>query len=606
LPQRSLKALSYFTSSKLARGALVEIMLNNRKVPAIIDTIEPISKQKSILRKSDFTLKRVSGVLSESPMCDPRLFEIAKQLAKYYIEPVGNVLKTFIPAILLKKPKIYTSGKESFDPFQISHTETIIGPFEERAQYYKTLIRETFARGGSIALFVPTIEVANYLYSLCKEFPKLVVLLHSKQTVAAVASIIEKLRNSNEPYLMIGTPLSLGVLRGNESVCIIEDSDSPHYKRYEHPYINLQSAIKEYAHSTQAKCILGKSTLSLDDLKDGIKPNYISSRLTTTPQSVFVDMTKEHDRYFSKYLIDHIEEHTERTILFINRKGYYSFIMCKDCGQIALCLTCKSPITLSLYTKDSYTCNRCQKTYPSTLACNTCHGWNLKGYGVGTNQVYTEIAKRFPKRQVWMFDNDSIKTDLQRKSIKQAFLGSDDGILIGTELILEDPGIKAPFVAAIHIDNLFSIPDFQIHEQVLAILIKLTEKTTSHPIAIQTRLINHPLFQHYSRQDIKQFLSAELEERKQGDLPPHSLFIKLIIENKNVQTLKKQADEIYTLLKPLCPSLLSYPSFARKNQHVFLITVDHKKWMLGEERLRDVLTSFPYQWDIEVDPKSVL
>jgi len=210
----------------------------------------------------------------------------------------------------------------------------------------------------------------------------------------------------------------------------------------------------------------------------------------------------------------YLAENNTRTILFINRKGFYSFVICLDCGNIIACASCRRPLTLHASTTRYYSCHGCQTQYPTTISCAQCNGWNLRGYGIGADQMARDIQKTYPGRPFWVYSDDAAKTKTEKHSIKKHFLESANGILIATELVLEDPELTAPDVIVVNIDNLFSIPDFRINERLLSLFMRLDEKATEHPLIIQTRFPSHPVFTHFARQDIKGLLAAELEERK--------------------------------------------------------------------------------------------
>ncbi|MBI2053082.1 MAG: hypothetical protein HYT34_02455, partial [Candidatus Ryanbacteria bacterium] len=217
-----------------------------------------------------------------------------------------------------------------------------------------------------------------------------------------------------------------------------------------------------------------------------------------------------------------------------------------------------------------------------------------------------EIKKLLPGRPYWIFDEENIKNETRRKKVKGAFAASADGMLIGTEMILEEPELAGDFVAVVHLDNLFSLPDFRIHERILTILLKLEEKT-KNPMLLQTRFPQHPLFQHFITGRIRQFLDDELAERKTENLPPFSLFVKVSIESKNASDATAKIKALQSRLKNFGKEVLTYQPLRIPGKKkiwraalVFLTRED--VWIKNEEMIRKELKTFAFDWDIAVDP----
>lgn len=605
LPQKLSRSFTYFTKDYVEEGSFVQVPFNKKIVPGVISKIESIASLKTSIKKSSTSFKKIRSVLSVDSLVHPFLLPIAKKLSEQFLEPTGSILKVFIPSILFKHPPRETRQLPAQDPFSEKQSEVIIGSLEERIQHYKTIARSMFARGKSLAIVTPTSLLAEHLYRELSDLPKNIFLIHGNLSQKKIQETIHELFTVTEPVLLVGTSLILGCLHGNEAVIIIEDSDSHHYIRQEHPKIKTNLAFKIFADEIQAKCIEGKYLPSMGDLKNDIKPHYLSSRLKHTVQHVLVDSSQESWTPVTQPVLDLVKT-SSRVLLFINRKGFYSFVVCSDCEKTIMCSQCRSPLTLHANNSRMYICHRCQKEYPASMTCPNCAGWNLRGYGMGTQRVLEKIKREFPGRSAWVFDEDSLKNDSERENVKKLFLESSDGILIGTEMILEEPSLTGDLVVALHLDNMFSIPDFRIHERIAHILLKLEEKSPTKMLTIQTRFPRHPLFQAFIRQDLKGFFLDELSERKAGALPPYVMHIKITLEDTKPTVLAKKVVDTLNLLSPLQLDYSSYPSFTKKSQHHILLTLDASTWVQNSQNLREILGSFAYDWEVVVNPASVL
>jgi primosomal protein N' len=598
--------LSYFVYEPINLGAIVEITIQKKQYPAILVSIDPLSARKLEIKKSAFSLKKIKKILSPNPVVHPALLTTAQSLSVYYREPLGAVLKVFIPSLLFNIPIPSRAQTENQNTFRDRQHDLIIGTFADRIQYYKMIIREAFAKNKSVALFVPTISLAEYCYHALSDLPKRAVLIHGGLKEKGLKAQLSAITGETPSPLIIGTPLALGCLMGFESIIIIEDACSSHYFRQEHPYMQTTTAIKLYADTTQAKCIEGKTMPSLSDIKNNTKPHLLSSRRSGNQSPGLIDTSDEPFQALSETSRNFIRDTKKPIILFINRKGFYSFVLCLDCGHSMQCAQCSAPLTLHATVRRGYICHRCQSEYPPDTKCASCGSWNLKGFGVGSERVADEAHKAFPGRYLWQFDDNTAKNALQKASIKKAFLESESGILVATDLALEDPSLMAAAVIVINIDNLFSIPDYSIGERILVTLAKCEERSREYPLMIQTRFPKHSIFQHFTRHDFRGFLTAELQERKENNFPPYTIFIKITLEHKNTAELARRAEFAVQYFKKFSDTVLSYPSFSQKIKHHILVAVAESVWRDNSDPLKESLGVFPYPADIVVDPPSIL
>mgnify|MGYP001563940963 FL=1 len=606
LPKQLSSQLSYFIKDAVPIGSIVEIFIQKKKLPAVVISVELLSTHKLKIKSNSFALKKIHRIISSGYFYHPAILLAATHMSEHSQEPIGAILKTFTPSALLSTTQSQNHPTILKNNFHNKQYEILLGSLTDRVQYYKTIIREAFAKNKSIVLFVPTTRLAEYFTRIFGDLPKKPLVIHGNLSKKLFSTNIKLALQDSPPPLIIGTPIALACLHGNENIIIIEDFDSPHYFRQERPYVHAGKVIRFFANEINAKCITGKSMISISDLKNDIKPHYLSSRLNTIQSPILVDTSQESFRVLSAITRDSILKINKRIILFINRKGFYSYVLCIDCGRTIFCANCNSPLTLHVSLKRGYVCHHCQHQYPADMLCSHCQSWNLKGFGIGNEQVLEEIQKLFPYRPVWTLSDEKNKNTKQKDSIKKAFLESTDGILIGTELIVEDPELIAALVVIVHIDNLFSIPDYSIGERILSTLQKLEERSIELPLLIQTRFPKHPVFQYFLRHDYKGFMAHELAERKENSFPPFTTFIKITLIHKNHAELSKRVDFTVRYFKPFDTDVLSYPSFNQKIKHHILISINNHEWQKNAESLKDALDRFPYPADIVVDPPSIL
>ena len=603
LPQKQQAQLSYFSKEPTKPGSLVVVNLRGRKIFAIVNSAQNLSQQKIKVKKSGFTLKKIQSIASKNPPFPLYLIDVAQQLANYYLEPAGSILKAFIPTILLEGAKQFIFNNTSDNPFSSKHSELIIGSREERITHHETIIRESFAKGMPVAFFAPTLALVQYYFNAYSRLPKKPIIISSAIPKKTLIRNIALIRDNNQPYIIIGTPLALACLSGRERIIIVEDADSLHYIRDQHPYIDMKRGIELYAEHTQARYIESGKVPALKNLLVPPKPHFLSAYQNKQKEYQLVDVSSRPWAPLSPEVIKLLSENDDkRMILFVSRKGFYTFIICQDCGTILYCSDCKKPLITAGKNQTHYICRHCLKKYTTDMPCQKCESWNVKGYGIGTDRIYAEITKNFQGRPCWIFDDQHIKTDAVRKSIEEAFLKSKNGIIVGTDLLLETPGIVGDYAIVINFDNLFSIPDFQIHERILHILASLQEKAKTTPLIIQTRFPKHPIF----HTDMKKYLLEELEERHSGHLPPFTICIKITIKHKNPTARAELVKKIIEYLAPYKLTYSSYSSITDQNAHFVLLIVDRKRWREDEQELKHALSSCTIPCDIAVDPVNIL
>ncbi len=598
---------TYFTSIPIEIGALVEISINNRLYTAIVIKRESTTTAKLKIKTGTYKLKKIRRVIAPPGIISTHLLHLSHITSDFYRVSQGRVLKLFIPAALLKSQ--YTQEqtlieKNSDLKSEESEGDVVIGSQKERVQHYKTIIRQSLAQGRGISIFSPTVHGVEYLGQQLSDLPRKPVLIHGSLGTNRVRVAYRLFRENTSACCLITTPLGLGVLKGNEHI-IIDDADSPHYNRSEAPSIHYTRAILWYAKIMRSPCTRGKYFPSLVDIKNETKLQYLSSRIKSVQQFSITETPSLASTLFSNTTREILDNNVP-TIIFVSRKGYFTFITCLQCNAALTCTACGAFLVHHAHDNTHYQCHKCFRRYEAALACNRCGGWDLKGYGIGTERVSEQLGKYFRGRPLWILDETHQKTARDRARTIDQFLRSSNGILVGTEMILEEPALCADAVIVLSLDNLFSIPDISLNERILSILFKLRERSLYEPVLIQTRFPAHPLFRYLMQQNIKNYLITELEERKRESLPPYTLAIKIEISEKNDRERKKQIEEIQAHLAPYVAHITSYPSLAESQTHNILLLVDESRWQTNLNELKNALDRYAKQYTVVVDPESIL
>jgi len=616
-PLNKQAALSYFSSLHLKRGALITVPIKNKLVLAIVAHTDSIKQKKLFLKTSPFQVKRIHSIICDAPFFHTDLITISKKLSEFYVQQEGVILRHFFPSYILKHCKQLSPYVQKEFSLRKSTTPTLVtGSINVRLKEYQNIINDHIQKNNIVWLVTPTIAFVEYFYKHLKTKAEKVIMLHAKLPVKTLIENWEAARNK-KGLLVIGTPVILGTLHHAVSAIILDNASSPHM-RYPHiPYINIRHVFRNITEEKTITYAEGLITPLTDDVYD-IKRGAVKLQETRHPRQngtrIFIDMQKEQHKkgafpILSESLMHEIKKSNSRMICFLNRKGYSPLILCKDCGSALYCPSCKAPMTLHKKDKKRFfICHHCGHTMSAETQCAVCDSWNLTAYGIGTQRLEEEMKKLAPEKHVFRFDADTIKNNKERKKIFEQFLQTKHGILIGTEMVFEEPELYSPFIAIISVDHMLTLPDFRINEQVLRILETLAAKCEI--LMLQSFLTDHLLIKSFLKHESKRYFIKELQERKKAYLPPYSLMIKVVLENKNKALLIKQAQQAEMLLKHINAHTQSVKAFIPKKMdrwrwHIFL-RVSLDQWVKNEDHLKRTLANLEGNYSIVVDPASTL
>jgi primosomal protein N' (replication factor Y) len=307
----------------------------------------------------------------------------------------------------------------------------------------------------------------------------------------------------------------------------------------------------------------------------------------------------------------------ERVFIFSLRRGLATITVCRDCNQEVLCEKCLAPLVLYLSRdgkKRMFVCNRCKQEANTETVCRNCGSWNLLPLGIGTDTVFEEVKKQFPKIKVFKFDKEVIKTSKEALKIMGEFEKTPGSILVGTEMTLPYINTPLPLSVIASFDSLWSIPNYKISEKVVQIIFSILGKT-KEKLIIQTKNEQDPAILAIKTENLLSFVREELKDRKDLGYPPYQRFIKITYlgSREEVQKTRYLLEEMFKEYNPL---IFSGFVAKQKNKYVTnaLLKINPSKWSLPElsanssidENLSAKLLSLPPTFSISVDPEDLL
>lgn len=637
-PQREY--LSYFSSSNIPIGNIVSVPVRSKSVDAIVINVEEARDMKSDIKNAKYQLKKIISDKGQSPF-NQHFFAACSRMKYYTISNTGSIIKSLLPASFienisnLKKPKQSIKENEA----NIKHEKLIFqADISDRLAFYRTLIREAFAKKESIFICVPTHYNIDHFYKeLSRGIEQYVFTFYSDMTKKSLVNMYNKAITEDHPILIIGTGIFLSIPREDIKTVILENESSDIYKQIGRPYIDIRSFAEVLSSIQKTKLILGDTLLrpetlyrhELGEFGEISSPLY---RLPRTERQIIVDMKEEINdkgkKTFTtiseetKKIIDKSIKNNESVFLFSVRKGLAPITTCNDCGSTLLCPSCSTPIVLygsrqitanKATTNRIFMCNKCGRKEKTELSCPNCSSWNLTPLGVGTDRVYEEIKLLYPNIKIFQIDKESTPTPKEAKNTILEFHKTPGSILIGTEMAFSYLDEQVYSSAIISLDGLLGLPSFNITQKILHIIEKLFYITTSD-VVIQTRIPENKILQYTLNGNVLPLCREDLEERRNFGYPPFKRLIKICFEGTTMETeqARKFIDKI---LNEYDPQIFSAFISKIKGKYITntVIKVDPKIWPLPiddkntiDEDLYNKLSQLSPSFSINVDPEDLL
>lgn len=599
-------SLSYFSPQKITPGTLVKVPLRKGVSLGIALGSKDVRSAKTEIRRAGFLLKKIrnSDVLEAGISLD--MLRAVEQTARYYATHLGVLLFSLMPKMVSEEPELFlklplAKKKRRVD----SSRETLLLQMEseERFGQYRALVRQSFARGSSCVVVVPThFEISKVKNELSKGISEFVYTFSLSGKKKEMRENWLKALGEPHPILLITTSAGMLFPREDVDTVIIERENSRAYRTLARPYIHAKVFIESLARAAGRQLVLGDSVLSLETLlreKNGEfgEASLIRWRLPAAPTTLVDAKSAQNQNgrfeIFSPELKEFMEKalsESGRIFLFGARKGLAPTTVCGDCGFVLPCLNCGAPVVLHRHGDITvYICHACRERRDSTTTCGYCGSWKLVPLGIGTVEIARQAHLLFPKHKVMVLDKDHAPTDKEAAQIAKKFK-EEGGILVGTELAFFHLD-SVPYSALVSVDSLFSIPDFGIHERVFYLISRLRELTKTEAL-VQTRNIGKQIIAWASFGNIIDFYLAEVEERRALLYPPFSIFIKITALHKNTLGFLSKLKEELAHLKPdtLGSSLI----------------IRRPKETWPEPELAERLSLLGPEFSIKVDPDSIL
>jgi primosomal protein N' (replication factor Y) len=305
----------------------------------------------------------------------------------------------------------------------------------------------------------------------------------------------------------------------------------------------------------------------------------------------------------------------EQIILFLNRRGTATFIMCRDCGHVLKCPRCDVPLTYH-GAREELVCHHCNRRSAVPLVCPHCRSKRVKFFGLGTQKVEAVTREFFPQARLLRWDRDATGGKDAHDIFLERFINHEADVMIGTQMVAK--GLDLPLVTlvgVINADTALYLPDFRAGERTFQILTQVAGRAgrsvLGGKVIVQTYTPEHYCIRAASRHDYAGFYRQELAFRREQDYPPFRRLAQLVYSHSNAARCEEEVDKLYRLLHdkiarlglPGVDLIGPAPCFRRRLRGKY-------RWQVvvraADPRTLLADMAFPLGWRVDIDPVSLL
>ena len=437
-----------------------------------------------------------------------------------------------------------------------------------KTEVYLNAIDAVLEQGRGALLLVPEIALTPAMAGqFFSRFGDRVAILHSAFTGAERAESWRRIR-SGSAGVVVGTRSGVFAPVRNLGLIVVDEEHDPSYKQEETPRYNGRDVAVVRAQSCGACVILGSATPSLESRYNAERGKYtlleLPGRIEARPlprvelidmRTEFLDTRKQ--ATFSRKLLEAVGErldHREQTILFLNRRGFSSFVVCRSCGERVHCVNCA--VTLTFHRRDRrLLCHYCNYAQQVPKLCPSCESEHIYFLGVGSEKVEHELHQQFPAARIARLDRDTATGKRQYEVILQGFREGSFDILVGTQMIAKGHDISnVTLVGVISADIGLGMPDFRAAERTFQLLTQVAGRAGRGNlpgiVLVQTINPEHYAVRLAAAHDYAGFYERELNFRRALRYPPFSAMANILIRSPRQEEALRMSGELAQFLMP--------------------------------------------------------
>ncbi|HEY3082429.1 MAG TPA: primosomal protein N', partial [Chloroflexota bacterium] len=523
-----------------------------------------------------------------------------------------------------------------------------------KTEVYLRLIAAAVARQRRALVLVPEIGLTpQAIHRYGARFPGRVVALHSRLTAVARLEAWRRIRDGRAD-VVVGSRSALFAPIGQLGVIVVDEEHEPSYKQPAAPRYHAREAALALGRFAGAVVVLGSATpdvetyerawrgeLGLIEMPSRAAPpraepasagggeevDWPRARFHTPavasamPTVEVVDLRRAvaqgEDPLFSGRLIELLGgtlARKEQAILFLNRRGAATVVLCAACGWVPRCRRCD---VTQVYHQvgDELRCHQCSRSERTPTTCPACRSTRLQYLGAGTQRVVLELQRLFPTARVLRWDKDAMRRRLAADELTRRFAEREADVLVGTQAIakgLDLPGVT--LVGIISADTVLHLPDMRAVERTFQLLTQVAGRAgrgdrPGH-VVLQTYSPEHPCIRAAARQSYAPFAQAELRFRREHGYPPYAELVRAVLQSASVASARAGAAHQAAALRSAARSVPAPVDVIGPAPCYYARVRGRHRWqlLLRGPGARDLARTVAWSpdWAVDVDPVSLL
>ncbi len=560
-------------------------------------------------------LREILAVIDEQPIVSGMLRDFISWAANYYIYPVGLALQEALPSGFLsargdrthgvavgsrssrgadflldgwnsQSPAVLTDEQAEALQTLFQRMDTgVFSPFllhgvtgSGKTEVYLRAVERTVSSGKTALVLVPEIAMTSQIAGIFHErFGDSVALMHSGMSDAQRRSQWWGIKESKYP-IVVGTRSAIFAPLKNIGLIVVDEEHDTSYKQEERFRYNARDLALVRGKYSGSVVILGSATPAVTSYYKAVSGNYSLIEMVsrpggvTLPRILVIDRREKKkrqdgitgkreedplDHWLSPELYQGIRDaldSEDQVLIFLNRRGYATFVFCPECGYVFRCTQCDLSLTWHRKPgaanggKDQgvLVCHYCGSSSPALPACPVCQGQAVRAAGFGTERLSQDLAQRFPDFKVARLDRDAVTSQKRLKAILSDFRERKIDILVGTQMVTKGhdfPGLK--LVGIVWADLSLNVPEFNAAERSFQLISQVSgragRRSEQGQVLVQTHMPDHYAVRYAMHHDYKGFFQEELEKRKVLGYPPFSRLINIRLTGKSKSEVKDAA-----------------------------------------------------------------
>ena len=590
------------------------------------ETIKPSSKQGVLLLE---TLLEIGEAVPINVLVEDSGFSktviktlINKGIAGSYkkeVLPEGENLVTekLNHTLNESQEKCYKSVNLNSNDTYLLHGVTGSG----KTLVYIKWIEDVLKSGKEALMLVPEISLTPQITAIFKGcFGDDVAILHSRLTVSEKYNAWKKILNK-EVKIVVGARSAIFAPLDNLGIIIIDEEHESSYVQDNNPKYNALEIASIRAKTHNCPLILGSATPNVNDYYKAINGDYVLLNMPnrannkTLPEKTIVDMTLElkmgnksvFSNILKKKIVD-VYNKKEQSILFLNRRGYSSFVMCRSCGEVIDCPHCDVSLTYHAST-NTLKCHHCGFSRPNVTNCPKCGSSRIRFVGSGTEKILEELNNILPEAKVLKMDLDTVSKTSDYEEMFKTFKNHDADILIGTQMITKGLDFAdVTLVGVLNADLALHYPSYDATMTAYNLIEQVSGRAgrgeKNGEVIIQTYKPDHFVIKTAYQNDYDAFFKKEINNRMINNMPPFSSVIEIMVCSSDASRAHEEAKNIiYALNSVKIESEVLGPAEALpfKLNDIFRFTIQVKaKEDIVIEKIKEIYPMYQNINDVDL------